>query len=264
MAVPGRPLVTAGYRADGLRAWKQTSGGRAYYLYYGDNPVEELDGSANKTAVMTFGPNGVLARTTATRTLLYSMDTLGQMAQQIDAVAGTIVASYLFDAWGARQVNTSDPTASSDPYSGYNTAAGYITDWETGLELLGHRYYDPAAGRFLNRDPIGMVGGVNVYAYCSNGAVGKSDPSGSRSGVGSARHYRVWVKRAWTANCRSKFFCRPCPPGRPFDLFRPCYNRPGSIGGNTDRTITVYSRGKSRAAPGTTFGGQGVATEARR
>ena len=94
-------------------------------------------------AVRTFGPNGVLARTDSSRTLLYTFDAWAS-AQQIDASTGNIIASYLFDAWGARQVSTSDPTAASDPYSGYNTAAGYITDWETGLQVLGHRYYDPS------------------------------------------------------------------------------------------------------------------------
>ena len=119
------------------------------------SPSRELDGTGTKTAVMTFGPNGVLARTISSRTLLYTFDALGQMAQQIDASTGNIIASYLFDAWGARQVSTSDPTAASDPYSGYNTAAGYITDWETGLQLLGHRYYDPATGDFVPRIRLG-------------------------------------------------------------------------------------------------------------
>ena len=171
-------IMTAGYRADGLRAWKTTSAGTTYYLYDGENPVEEVDGSGNKTAVMTFGPNGVLARTTSSRTLLYELDALGQMTQQIDASSGNIIASYLFDAWGARQVSTSDPTAASDPYSGYNTSAGYLTDWETGLQLLGHRYYDPSAGRFLNRDPIGFAGGVNVYAYVGNSSTARTDSNG--------------------------------------------------------------------------------------
>jgi hypothetical protein len=34
--------------------------------------LEQLDGTGAKTAVMSFGPNGVLARTTTTRPLLYS------------------------------------------------------------------------------------------------------------------------------------------------------------------------------------------------
>ncbi len=55
---------------------------------------------------------------------------------------------------------------------------GYYTDWETGLQLCGLRYYDSAAGRWLNRDPISYAGGVNVYEYCGNGPVGMSDASG--------------------------------------------------------------------------------------
>jgi len=46
------------------------------------------------------------------------------------------------------------------------------------LVLLGHRYYDPGAGRFLNRDPEGMEGGVNVYAYCTNNPLNLCDPLG--------------------------------------------------------------------------------------
>ena len=44
--------------------------------------------------------------------------------------------------------------------------------------MLGYRYYDPSAGRFLTRDPAGFTGGVNLYTYCSNAPVGNSDPSG--------------------------------------------------------------------------------------
>ena len=37
---------------------------------------------------------------------------------------------------------------------------GYYTDAETGLILCLHRYYDPAAGRWFTRDPIGYAGGL--------------------------------------------------------------------------------------------------------
>ncbi|MDE2127875.1 MAG: RHS repeat-associated core domain-containing protein [Armatimonadetes bacterium] len=56
----------------------------------------------------------------------------------------------------------------TDPYSGFGSQYGYYSDSETGLQLLGYRYYDPAEGRFVNRDPIGMAGGVNVYGYVRN------------------------------------------------------------------------------------------------
>jgi hypothetical protein len=39
-------------------------------------------------------------------------------------------------------------------------------------------YYDPAAQRWLNRDPVGLGGGMNVYAFLQNGRSGAIDPLG--------------------------------------------------------------------------------------
>jgi RHS repeat-associated protein len=38
-------------------------------------------------------------------------------------------------------------------------------DRETGLQHSRYRYYAPHLGRFLNRDPIGYLGGANLYEY---------------------------------------------------------------------------------------------------
>ena len=38
--------------------------------------------------------------------------------------------------------------------------------------------YDPQSGRFLTQDPIGLAGGVNLYAYAGNNPVSFSDPFG--------------------------------------------------------------------------------------
>jgi RHS repeat-associated protein len=43
---------------------------------------------------------------------------------------------------------------------------------------VGERWYDPATGRFLQRDPIGLFGGLNVYRYVRNNPVAIVDPSG--------------------------------------------------------------------------------------
>ena len=51
-------------------------------------------------------------------------------------------------------------------------------DQETGLYHLGARYYDPQLGRFLSEDPIGIAGGLNLYAYAGNDPVNHRDPSG--------------------------------------------------------------------------------------
>lgn len=45
---------------------------------------------------------------------------------------------------------------------------GHYYDPETGLHCNGFRYYDPTLGRYLQSDPIGQSGGVNVFAYAAN------------------------------------------------------------------------------------------------
>jgi RHS repeat-associated protein len=42
---------------------------------------------------------------------------------------------------------------------------GQYEDEETGLFCNWHRYYDPEAGRFISKDPIGVLGGIDVYGY---------------------------------------------------------------------------------------------------
>lgn len=70
-----------------------------------------------------------------------------------------------------------------DPF-GFGGQAGYYTDTETGLILCTHRYYDPQAGRWLTRDPMGYRGGINLYGYTKNNPVNSADPSGYAQLVG--------------------------------------------------------------------------------
>ncbi len=46
--------------------------------------------------------------------------------------------------------------------------AGQYADAETGLHYNLFRYYDPQVGRFITPDPIGLAGGLNLYAYAPN------------------------------------------------------------------------------------------------
>ena len=54
---------------------------------------------------------------------------------------------------------------------------GQHFDTETGLHYNRFRYYDPDMGMFISRDPIGLQGGDNVFAYAPN-PTGWIDPLG--------------------------------------------------------------------------------------
>ncbi|MEQ1932417.1 MAG: RHS repeat-associated core domain-containing protein [Fimbriimonadaceae bacterium] len=167
-------VQTNGYRSDGLRAWKQTSAGRTYFLYDGGNPIIEMDSSGNTTNLNVFAPDGLIARKEGSTWTYYTFDAQGNVVHKLNS-SNQPTAARLLDAWG-QGVETTLPR-NIDPW-GYNAKWGYYYDRETSLYYCQNRMYDASTGRWLNRDPIGTSGGINLYGYCGNGANGNADPSG--------------------------------------------------------------------------------------
>ena len=95
--------------------------------------------------------------------------------------SGTCVAEYSYDAWGNCTVTKATDTIAYDNPLRYR---GYYYDFDSGLYYLQSRFYDANTGRFINADEptlIGANGGVvsnNLFAYCDNNPVMKSDPDG--------------------------------------------------------------------------------------
>jgi RHS repeat-associated protein len=110
---------------------------------------------------------------------VYLYDANGNVGQVVDLghdpndPAGAIVASYEYDPYGSL-------TAQAGSYAEENPFRWSTKYWddETGLGYWGQRYYNPALGRWLNRDPIEELGGVNLYAYVGNDPVGRFDALG--------------------------------------------------------------------------------------
>jgi RHS repeat-associated protein len=169
-------LLTAGYTGDGLRAWKDTDSNadvRTYFLYDGGVLLAEMDASGSIAAVNTWGANGLLSRRVSGTTTYYAYDPQGSVTARLNS-SQTVVSSDLYDAYGSLLAG-----GATDPY-GYCGQWGYYKDSETGKTLCTHRYYDPNAGRWLTRDPIGYLGGVNLYAYVGHSPIANHDALGHK------------------------------------------------------------------------------------
>jgi RHS repeat-associated protein len=85
------------------------------------------------------------------------------------------------NAWGALEgaSGTGGGSTQTNTQTGYTGASSPTVTG--GFTYLRNRWYDPATGRFLTQDPIGLAGGVNLYAYAGNNPVTFADPFGLKS-----------------------------------------------------------------------------------
>jgi len=63
----------------------------------------------------------------------------------------------------------------------YGIYAYTAREWDPEINLYYYRarYYDPKVGRFISEDPIGLMGGPNLYEYALNRPQQLVDPSGA-------------------------------------------------------------------------------------
>ncbi len=98
--------------------------------------------------------------------------TNGEILGYVDE-SGAHVASYAYGPFG-ESASTSGNMADQFSFR-------YMTkrlDPVVGLYDFGERWYSVALRRWINRDPLGEDGGINLYAFCNNDPVNKFDPNG--------------------------------------------------------------------------------------
>jgi len=86
---------------------------------------------------------------------------------------GAQVAVYEYDPFG-RTLRATGSQAKNNPFRFSTKRANDTTDFV----LYGYRVYDPNAARWPNRDPIGEIGGFNLYGMVDNDPVNLVDPAG--------------------------------------------------------------------------------------
>ena len=110
-------------------------------------------------------------------------DLNGNVMGLVNATNGIISAKYEYGPFGEVFCSVGD-MAKVNPF-GFSTK---YTDNETDLLYYGYRYYSPALGRWMSRDPIEEKGGLNLYGFVDNDPVNKWDKLGL-TGIHAGYYY---------------------------------------------------------------------------
>jgi RHS repeat-associated protein len=127
------------------------------YIWLGDVPVAVIDTSATASTASYVHADGL------------------NTPRAISDASGTAVWSWAYagNAFGEQQATS----GSGYPFN--LRFPGQYLDAESGLNYNINRYYDPATGRYIQSDPVGLDGGQwSTYAYVGGNPLSEIDPSG--------------------------------------------------------------------------------------
>jgi RHS repeat-associated protein len=150
--------IEFGYDPLGRRIVKKSDGGEVCFLWDGDVLLSEE--RADWSAEYVFRSDGYepICRFAASSFETYHNDHLGTPLELTNE-EGRIVWSAHYDVYG--RINKQEVNESSNQLR----FQGQYEDAETGLYYNYFRYYDSDIGRYLSKDPLGLAGGINTYAY---------------------------------------------------------------------------------------------------
>ena len=197
------------YNENGLRVQKTVNGVVTKYTLHGKNIVHMTQGSnelhffydaQNKPAVVVY--NGT--------PYSYVKNLQGDIVALLDST-GTVVVSYVYDAWGRPISKTGSMAATLGTVQPFRYR-GYVYDEETGLYYLRSRYFNPVMCKFINADMVlGMRGMLshNLYCYCKNRPCQFYDPDGLEE------EWYFPPELIWTYTPSPTASPTPCPTPRP-------------------------------------------------
>ena len=163
-AVSGpQTAVSFGYNGLGDRLQQTTGGVTTRYVLDINNSISQVLSDGSSTYLYGLGRIG---QQNIVGWQYYLGDALGSV-RQLTNPAGTIIQARSYEPFGKQL------SAAGNPLTKY----GFTGEWTdpTNLVYLRARYYDPATGRFLSKDPIGglivLPGTLNLYTYVSNNPI---------------------------------------------------------------------------------------------
>ena len=147
----GQPYNRTRFLWDGLRMIQETGSNHptSLYIYTDQNsyePLARIDTDGNQE-----------------QHIRYFHTDLNGCPEELTDANGKILWECSFQLWGKRIHEIEhEPIEQNLRYQ------GQYLDRETGLHYNTFRYYDPEIGRFTQPDPIGLLGGFNLYQYAPN------------------------------------------------------------------------------------------------
>ncbi|MEW6747577.1 MAG: RHS repeat-associated core domain-containing protein [Planctomycetota bacterium] len=146
-----------------------------HYLYDKDRLIAEYDADGTLLRRYVFGPglDEPIMMQSGSEVYYYHHDALGSVVH-LSGSTGQRVEDYEYGPFGEPK----STSAVGNPF----LFAGRYYDGDSALYDFRSRAYEPCLGRFLQTDPIGYVGGVNLYAYVRNNAINLVDPYGLAPG----------------------------------------------------------------------------------
>lgn len=163
------------YGAAGPRARRTRNGAVTEYWYTPDGILLSETGSdATSARYFIYAEGYLVAMVTAdNRTYFFHSDKTGNIICITDR-DGKVAASYSYDPFGMVTGRSEVSVRSDFTYGG-----GFgVMDEGDDRYFMVNRYYDALTGRFLQRDPVGPAGGLNLYCYSNNNPVATVDPDG--------------------------------------------------------------------------------------
>jgi RHS repeat-associated protein len=168
--ISGGASASFDYDAVGRRRAKTISSATTQFLYDGLNPVQELTSGTPSANLLTgLGIDEFFTRVDSTTTGHYLTDALGSSVALADG-SGAVQTEYTYEPFGG---------LSTSGASSGNTFAFTGRENDTaGLNYYRARYYDNRLQRFVNEDPAGFAGGINLFALVDNAPTVYVDPLG--------------------------------------------------------------------------------------
>ena len=169
-----------------MRSSKTVNGVTTTFSYNGSLLMAQVQGSGTSQVkqLFSYDANGDVVSVNYNGTeYFYLRNGQNDVVGLMDG-SGNRVVEYTYDAWG-KLISTTGTLAISLGADNPFRYRGYYYDTETGLYYLMTRYYDPEVCRFISADVYmttgqGVLGG-NMFAYCLNNPVNRTDLFGNES-----------------------------------------------------------------------------------